>query len=469
MRRVFLSLVALLPLLSLDARAQPFGGEIRRPEPSTAEGTVPVVDSPVPLLVPGPDGVLRSSSPAVAPAPRPDPFLRTALPTIGVLLPLTGEYASFGDSCLKGIRLALEQEGGYSAAAFRISVIDTYGSGAQAAVGFQRLAADPSTVAVLGPMLKWELEGVRPYVARNELLTVSFSQQAVPAGGPVVRFSMTRDDQARTLAEFAVVERGIRRWAILHPQDTYGRELAFFFRSEVERLGGSVPAMVGYEQEAQDFRTSVSDLARRLGIATEAGSKEEKGAGPPPIDGIFLPDSAEKVAVLLPYLAFFDIHGVQLLGANGWNRIEVLRKAMPAVNGGIFSDGFFLSSPSPGVREFVDHYRTRYDADPGILEAHGYDAATIVKQQVLRGARNRRLMLDAFRTAGTYVGATGVNRVRTDGAVERSVFLLQIVNGTLREVERSLDPRSTFGAVAGEVSAPPEWRRPEFDSRRGLP
>src|SRR6185436_13759537 len=97
----------------------------------------------------------------------------------------------------------------------------------------QAFAADPNVIAVLGPMLAWELESVKPLAATGRLPTVSFSQRNVPAGGTIFRFSMTREDQAAVLAEAAVGERGLSRFAILHPDDSYGNELAAAFRQEV--------------------------------------------------------------------------------------------------------------------------------------------------------------------------------------------------------------------------------------------
>ena len=162
----------------VPARARPVA--VAQAEPFSAIPIAPVA--------PPPDAV---------PARRP---ARALFPTIGVLLPLSGEYATFGEPALRGIRLALGLENGMQPP-IRTIVHDTRGDAAEAARGFQALAADPNVIAVLGPMLAWELETVKPLATAARLATISFSQRAVPAGGPVFRFSMTREDQAAALAE----------------------------------------------------------------------------------------------------------------------------------------------------------------------------------------------------------------------------------------------------------------------------
>lgn len=344
-------------------------------------------------------------------------------PSVGVLLPLSGQYRSFGEACLRGIRLALRAVGSESPI-LRTVVHDTRGDVAEAVTGFRKLAADPGIIVLLGPMLTPELDAVRPL--GTDLLAVTFSQGMVPAGGSWIRFSMRRQDQARALARYAIVERDLRRWAILHPDDAYGRDLSALFRREVEALGGRVLADVAYDPGKTDFQNDVQRLRNQIGLVDDA---------PPPIDGVFLPDSADRIALLAPHLAFAGIRDLQLFGASGWNRPEVLRKALPYVEGGILVDGFFLYSFLPEVRSFVDAYRDAYRADPGILEAYGFDAASLVRDAILGGATDRKGLRDRLNQPWVQMGATGRTIFTVDGNVEKSLFLLTVEEGTIREIE----------------------------------
>lgn len=363
-----------------------------------------------------------------AAADRPVPA--APLPAVGVLLPLSGQYRSFGEPCLRGIRLALravEDE----TPLLRTVVLDTRGDANEAAAAFQKLTADPGIIAVLGPMLAWEIDAVRPYRTSVDLSAVTFSQRMLPAGDSWFRFSMTREDQARVLARYAIVERSLMRWAILHPDDSYGRDLAVLFRQQIETLGGRVLADIAYEPGKIDFQSDVQRLRSRIGLVE---------GEPPPIDGVFLPDSADRVVLLAPHLAFADIKGVQLLGASGWNRPEILKKALSYLENAVFVDGFFLYSFLPEVRSFVDAYRDVYRADPGVLEAYGFDAASLVRDAIRGGATDRESLRERLRQPQIRTGATGRTIFIGDGRIEKSLFLLKVEEGTVREVEASEVP-----------------------------
>ena len=408
----------------------------------TWSGAVAAAERPAPLLAPGnPARSIRGSRPAESIGP----------PAVGVLLPLSGRYQSFGESCLRGIRVSLGAVEDRTPVV-RTVILDTHGEPMEAASAYQKLAADPGIVAVLGPMLSPELDAVRSYALGFDLATVHFSQRPLPVGGPLFRFSMTKEDQAKVLARYAVGELGLRRWAIFHPDDAYGREISSDFRLAAESLGARVVADVDYPPEKTDLQAEAKRLQAKVGA-----SESE----PPAIDGVFLPETAERLGMVTSYLAFVDIRGVQLLGASGWDRPQELLAAMPSVNRGIFVDGFFLYSFRPEVRAFVDAYRDGYHDDPGTLEAYGYDAASLVRDLIAAGNVTRGALLGALRRPFSRRGATGETIVAPGGRIEKGLFLLRIEDGTIREIETSANSATLDAAAPGERGA---FFRPPSDS-----
>src|SRR5688500_7655965 len=152
-------------------------------------------------------------------------------------------------------------------------------------------------------MVSAELDAVRPLAEAAALATLTFSPRAIAGSGPMLRFSLTKEDQAEVLARHLVQERTLLRWAIFHPADGYGSEMATLFRRAVQQRGGEVAAEVAYTAGKQDLQEEARRLQARLG-----GSDTQ----PPVVDGIFIPDTAEHVAVVVPYLPFVDIRNVVL-------------------------------------------------------------------------------------------------------------------------------------------------------------
>jgi ABC-type branched-subunit amino acid transport system substrate-binding protein len=376
-------------------------------------------------------------------------------PGIGVLLPLSGRYRSFGESCLRGIRLALGAVGDRMPVV-RTVILDSGGEPAQAASAYQQLATDAGISSVLGPMLSPEVDAVGPAAQGYGLVTLTFSQRPVPGGGPLFRFALTKEDQAHSLAQYAVEEKGLRRWATLHPEDAYGKEIAAQFRIAVESRGGRVVADVGYDPAKNDLQTEARRLQSRIGFVENE---------PPRIDGVFLPDSADRLPMLVSYLMFIDLDGVQLLGASGWDRPQELLAAGPSVEGGVFVDGFFVYSFRPEVRAFVDAYRDAYHADPGTLEAYGYDAAMMLRDILARGAANRHEVLAEMHRPFSRRGATGETVVTPDGRIEKGLFVLKIEGGTVHELDSDATGAAVGNAPVVPV-APPDGQHPSARNPR---
>jgi branched-chain amino acid transport system substrate-binding protein len=419
------------------------------------------VEQPVPILVPSDQppanvpAVPVPQAPPAGTAAQPPPAA-IGPPAVGVLLPLSGRYQSFGESCLRGIRLALGALEGRMPQT-RTVILDSRGEPAAAVDAFHKLAADPGVVAVLGPMISQDVEAVQALATTSRVPTLSFSQRAVGVGGPLLRFSLTKEDQARVLAHYAVVDLRLRRWATLHPDDSYGREIATYFRLAVEELGGHVVADVGYEPAKSDLQVEARRLQSKLGMVENQ---------PPPIDGVFLPDSAEHLAALLSYLEFVDIRGVQLLGASGWNRPQALLSIGPSLNGAAFVDGFFVYSFRPEVRAFVDAYRDAYHTDPGTLEAYGYDAAALLLDLMRMGAVDRVRMAAELRRPFSRRGATGETVISPDGRIEKGLFVLKVEDGTVHEVDTPAATAALEGSSTVSAPARQPWAgRPEWDSR----
>jgi branched-chain amino acid transport system substrate-binding protein len=202
---------------------------------------------------------------------------------------------------------------------------------------------------------------------------------------------MTYSLQVQRLVEHAVGRLGYRRFCILYPETAYGQELAHHFVQEVRKRGGEIIALESYKDTETDFGPQIQRLKeadlKRYGQATS--TKTSKGTSwtiyTPGFDAIFVPSDSAHVALIAPQLLFYDVK-VPLLGSNTWNSPDLMRLADRSLEGSVFVDGFFADSPDQNIREFVDRYRRRYEADPSLFAAQAYDATRIVVEAIRHGA-----------------------------------------------------------------------------------
>lgn len=363
---------------------------------------------------------------------------------IGVILPLSGRYAAFGKAVRRGMELALEQHGN-SEYPMRFLFKDSGGDPDQSSRAVSELANAEQALAVIGPLTgaAAEAAAARAQLERLPLLTLSQRSGLAEVGPYVFRTSLTSAMQARSLARYAIEERGLRTFAVLAPDSRLGQEMHKHFVAEVGRLGGTIVAYRSYGTDATDFRRQILLLKGEDPDAPEP-SKPEDSLDPAsskeellelPFEALFIPDYAERVGLIAPQLAYYGVQDVALLGINGWNDPELLRLGGRYVEGAVFTDGFYRYSPYPFVQDFVNSYFERFGAEPTILEAQGYDAAGILLAQL---SRSESLTRDDLRNAlgrlQNYPGVAGATSFDVQGDAQKVLFLLQVQNGNIVQI-----------------------------------
>ncbi len=356
---------------------------------------------------------------AVSGAVAPDTPVLPAAARIGVLLPLSGEFASYGQRSLDGIKLGL------GPLADRIEVRDTRGEPASGRAAFDEFLADPNVIAVLGPLRSKVAEVVAPRAESARVPTLLLSQQDGPTGRWVKQPAMTAARQAEALAEYAIDAQGLRRFAILYPNDPYGTALSSAFRDELARRGATLVGSLVYDPNQREFSVEALSVAK--------WSKDDG------LQAVFIPDFAESAIPLAVQLRRAHPE-LRLFGSNGWNDPGALGPAAADLDGAVFVDGFFASSTRPATQQFVAAYRSAYGgAAPELLEAQAYDAALLLARALQGSAASRAQVAQALQAPRTLEGATGTIGVLPHG-VQRQLFLLKLTSGTITEIAATAAP-----------------------------
>jgi len=368
------------------------------------------------------------------------PWLQRA---VGIMLPLSGRYAAFGELIRKGMDLALQL---HPDSGIRFIYRDVAGAEDSALV-VDRLANEERVMALAGPITGTRALTAAGQAQLQQVPLISLSQRdGIPElGNYIFRDTLTSRLQARALARYAVEEKGYTSFGILRPQNRLGEEFARLFSEEVLALGGLVVDEEVYPTDATDFRRQIRMLMGQDPEApdepaemTEEEQLEDLFVPDFPavdFDALFIPDYADMVALIAPQLPFYGIENIPLLGINGWNSPDLIRNAGRYVEGAVFPDGFFRHSSYPFVEDFVRLYYDRYGEEPSILEAQGFDVAglllNILERPDVKAREDVRLALSQL---SNYPGVTGATSFDFQGEAEKELFLLQVQNGRIRQI-----------------------------------
>lgn len=348
---------------------------------------------------------------------------------LAAALPLTGRYGTFGERVRRGMELALELRP--LNPPVQLDFHDTGGAAETAAKLVSTLARTPQVLALAGPLTGSEAAAAAAAAQRERLPLLTLSQRdgLAETGDMVFRNSLTPRLQVEALLHYAMDQQGLRRFAVLFPDNRSGQEFRDLFTQGVKLRGGAVVAVQGYAESETDFRQQVRLLQGLDPKADDPGKVKAR------FDALFIPDYADRIGLLAPQLGYYSLEPVPLLGINGWNSPDLVRLGAAAVEGAVFVDGFFRDSPNPAIGSFVERYLEKYGEEPSILAAQGFDILGMLLSALeTPGVRGREELRQALAQLQNYPGVTGTTSFDSQGDATKKLFLLQVRDGQIVQI-----------------------------------
>ena len=394
--------------------------------------------------------------------------------TIGCLLPLSGPYRLYGNRALNGVELALNRFSSQNShPIIKIIIKDTESDPVKTVLAVKELFEE-NVAAIIGPVLTAEPAALEAQDKGIPIITLTQKDNITFIGDYVFRNFFTPVMQVKTLVSYAVEELMLNSFAILYPDENYGKTFMNLFWDEVIAYGGKVVGVESYNSTHTDFSDPIKKLVglyyevpedlKDAGV--EAGEMEnnnltvwdgtdtlylyayeddediaqEKDEKPEAIvdfDAIFIPDAPKKAGLIIPQLAFNDVKDTYLLGTNLWHSDSLIEMTRKYAQGAIMSDGFFPESSSGHVIDFVGTFHKTFNKKPEFIEAVAYDTAMILFQMVSRpDIRFRSVLKNELKKLTDFKGVTGLTSFGNDGDVKKKLYLLQIKGKNFVELER---------------------------------
>lgn len=368
------------------------------------------------------DATLRLSSPRYA---------------IGALLPQSGQLAFFGDRVLKGVQLAVHSYNTRNPEnRVELIVKDTEGSSDKAVAGLNELASK-NVLATVGPLLTKEVEAIAPLLEKLKMPVITPAASGEDIGklsAWLFRNALTNASQATAAAQYAL-GRAAKKIVIFHSDETSGRDLTKIFTRALDKKA-DILASISYPPDVKDFgpyirRVIEIDLKSRKIQIPEDDAERKKlfQEYTPSIDAFYLPGNAERVGLLIPQLAFYNMSGITMIGSNSWHTPDLIERAQKYAEGAVFVDGFFPESPDPAVKGVIDAYRSAYNEDPDIYAAQAYDAISYILSCLKDHKDTSQAIRDCLASLKDFPGISGSTTFAGNGDAQKKLFLIRIQDG----------------------------------------
>ncbi|NLA11629.1 MAG: ABC transporter substrate-binding protein [Firmicutes bacterium] len=334
---------------------------------------------------------------------------------IGMVGPLSGEAAAYGVNILRAAEIAVEEanaSGELGDITLKIISEDTEGDWSKAANAFTKLIDVDKVSVIIGGVLSSESEAGSTIVKDAKIPTISPSSTAVDLtkDNPYLfRNCLSDEVQAVQMAEFAVEELGLGKFAVLYTTNDYGKSLRDAFENKAEELA-EVVAVEAFADKDNDFKPQLTAI-------------KEKNPDCLYIAGYYT--EAAKIAQQAKDLGM----DVQILGADGLCNAVLLEIGGEAVEGTYATSGFYPDDPSPAVQNFVKAYQDKHGEEPDMFAAQGYDAARIVIEAIKSKGSTSEEIREGLAATKDFPGITGKTSIDEEGDTIKDVLILKVEDG----------------------------------------
>lgn len=340
-----------------------------------------------------PEPVPEPSAPPVSTLPADQQRHRVAL-----LVPLSGTSANVGQSIANATTMALLDT---NAQNMRITTYDT----AQGVSLAANQAVSDGNKLILGPLQGGEVAAVATIARAAKVPLITYTNDQALAARDVFLLGTVPGNAIGRTVQYAF-SRGVRRFAVLAPQDDFGQRTTAAYAEAVRLAGGTLVASESYARS----NTSVISAARRL---------RARGG----IDAVLIADDARFAALAAPNLKAAGAAVPRILGPDSWSGESVIGST-PALRG-----AWYAAVSDARFRQFADSYTNRFGLRPFRASTLGYDSVLLT----IRVARDWRpgtvFPVSKLNDSGGFLGLDGPFRFNNTGMLERALEVREVRAG----------------------------------------
>lgn len=340
---------------------------------------------------------------------------------LGTVGPLSGNTATYGVSTKRGVEIAVEEinkSGGINDKTITLVAQDSKGDQSEAANATQKLVSQDKVSAIVGAVLSSETLASAPIAndAKVPMISSSSTAPGIPDVGPFIFRNCIADEvQAAQLAEYAVNELKIDSFAILYTKNDYGDALKNTFAAKLETLGKKPLVIESYVDGDNDFNAQITKIAAKKPEAIYIGGYYTEAAK--------IAQQAKQKGI-----------EVLFLGGDGFYSPKLIELGGSAIEGAIFTAGFYDKDPAENVQKFVTAFKAKFNEDPDMFAAQAYDAAMIVLEAMKKAGADPQAIQAEMAKIKDFPGITGKTSFAENGDAVKDILILKVEDGSFKRI-----------------------------------
>lgn len=336
---------------------------------------------------------------------------------IGVITPLSGEGATYGNATKRGVDLAVDeinQKGGIDGKKIVIVYEDDQIKAEVGTKAIQKLISIDKVPVILGAFGSSVSLAIAPIAEKSKVVLFSASSTAdalKDAGDYFFRNVPPNSMQGKSAADFAIDKLGAKNAAILYMNNDYGVSLTKSFEEVFVQKGGNILIKENYNPDDKDFRTQLSKI-------------KEKSP-----EVIFYPGHYKESAQILKQAKELGIKA-KFIGGDGSYSPELIGIAGNSSEGSYYTlmaMGYGISDKE--IKEFSEKFKTKYGEEPDVYSAYAFDAIKIIVKAIQEGGYISEGIKNELYKMKDFKGVTGLTTFDKFGEVDKPFYIYEVKNG----------------------------------------
>jgi branched-chain amino acid transport system substrate-binding protein len=327
---------------------------------------------------------------------------------IGVILPLTGDAASYGYSLKNGI------ETGFALDSANVSLIyeDSKADSRLAVSAANKLIEVDKVDLLLGPFTSSEVLAVAPIAEKNKIVLIAptaSSPAITKAGDYIFRITPSDNYDGKIMSYFLINKLKIKDSSVLFVNNDYGIGVATVFEENYKKLGGTINSSFSYDPNIKDFKSVITKIKNSKSSSVYLVGMKEMG-------------------IILKQMGELNVN-TQVVSIGFFEDQEILKTAKDFSNGVYYSFPSYDADSQDSVNTiFNTAFIKRTGKKPSILDAYGYDLGQLVSLIIKNNKGNIDFKKELYKTKN-FKGVTGTFSFDSNGDVQKSFGIKKVVNG----------------------------------------
>lgn len=357
---------------------------------------------------------------------------------IGVNYELSGAVATYGQSSIDGVQLAIDEinaAGGVGGKQIELVQMDNKSDAAEVVSVATRLMTEEGVVAVIGPATSGNFKAELPIAEENKIpvlsgsatandVTVDYKDGEIVAGTTkeyAFRICFSDSYQGVGMANYAFKKLGAQKVAVIQDKSSdYAEGLAASFIETFQSLGGTIVAQEAYTTGDTDFNAILTSLAGK------------------DFDAIWLPGYYQEVGLIIKQARALGID-VPVLGADGFDSPVLAELAGEnALHDVYYSNHYSSLNEDETVTAFIEAFKEKYGKEPDAFNALGYDAAKLVCDAIERaGEATPEAIQQALASTADFKAVTGTLSIDENHNAQKALVVIRIEGGVAVSAENA--------------------------------